>query len=131
MDMGEVIKMHRQRLGLSQQELGEKVGVNKAAVQKWESGIVENIKRSVIKKLSLIFDICPTELLGWSDQWSDCISQKSLENNPLTTNEQQLLTKYRCLNDRGREKVTEYVDDLLDNEKYTSEQFPDEESRRA
>lgn len=55
----------------------------------------------------------------------------TLSTQSTSTDEQQLLTKYRRLNDRGREKVTEYVDDLLDNEKYTCEQFPDEESRRA
>ncbi len=71
MSMGDIIKTNRIRLGLSQGQLGERVGVNKAAVQKWESGAVENIKRSKIKQLSEIFGITPTELFGWSDEFAE------------------------------------------------------------
>lgn len=81
MEMGEIIKSHRLRLGLSQQELGDKVGVNKAAVQKWESGAVENIKRSKIKMLSTIFGISPTVLLGWGDEWEEANTQMNLHDN--------------------------------------------------
>lgn len=73
MEMGDIIKSHRLRLGLSQQELGERVGVNKAAVQKWEKGTVENMKRSTIKILADLFGICPAELLGWGDEYNECI----------------------------------------------------------
>lgn len=65
MTSGEIIKTHRLRLGLSQRELGEKVGVNKAAVQKWESGAVQNIKKHTIIQLSEIFGISPNELFGY------------------------------------------------------------------
>ena len=38
MKAGLIIKDLRTRAGMTQTELGEKVGVKKAAVQKWESG---------------------------------------------------------------------------------------------
>ena len=66
MTLGEIIKTHRLRLGLSQRELGERVGVNKAAVQKWESGAVQNIKKHTIIQLSEIFGISPNELFNYS-----------------------------------------------------------------
>ena len=46
MTMGEYIKQLRTEREWSQDELGKKVGVNRAAVQKWEKGSVENIKRN-------------------------------------------------------------------------------------
>ena len=55
MTMGEYIKQLRTEREWSQDELGKKVGVNRAAVQKWEKGSVENIKRTTIKKLSDVF----------------------------------------------------------------------------
>ena len=67
MSMGKKIKMHRNRLGLSQEELGAKVGVNKAAVQKWERGTVQNIKRNNIEILAGLFDISPSELM-WGNE---------------------------------------------------------------
>ena len=43
MTMGERIKQLRKSACLTQSELGEKVGVKKNAVSKWECGRVENI----------------------------------------------------------------------------------------
>ncbi|GHV06468.1 hypothetical protein FACS1894217_05210 [Clostridia bacterium] len=62
MEMKDIIKANRIRLGLSQRELGEKVGVNKAAVQKWECGKVINLKREILVSLSNIFEITMDEL---------------------------------------------------------------------
>lgn len=44
MEMSEIIKQHRIALDMSQEELGKRLNppVNKAAVQKWEKGTVEN-----------------------------------------------------------------------------------------
>ena len=70
MTMGEKIKLHRTRLGLSQEELGAKVNVNKAAVQKWERGTVQNIKRSNIKILAELFEISPADLMCWEEKYN-------------------------------------------------------------
>ena len=58
-DVGQYIKQLRTERKLTQEELGEFLGVQKAAVQKWESGAVKNLKRETIKKLSEIFDVSP------------------------------------------------------------------------
>lgn len=68
MTMGQIIKTNRERLGLTQEELGAKVGVNKAAVQKWESGKVQNLKRTTIQQLAQIFEIAPSALLGLAEE---------------------------------------------------------------
>lgn len=65
MDVGFVIKKARLAKGLTQEELGEKVGVKKSAVAKWENGRVSEIKRSNLKMLAEALDIKPTELFGW------------------------------------------------------------------
>lgn len=63
---GEMIKHYRKKLGLTQEELGNYVGVQKSAIAKYENGRIENLKRSTIEKLSELFDILPSELLGIS-----------------------------------------------------------------
>lgn len=67
MNTGDRIKELRILNNLTQEELGNKVGVKKAAVQKWESGLTKNLKRSVIQKLSEIFDVSPTYVMGMSN----------------------------------------------------------------
>lgn len=71
MDMGDRIREYRKKLGLTQQELGEKLGLQKAAISKFERGHVQNIKRSTIQRMSEIFGCTPSELL--------CIEQPTME----------------------------------------------------
>lgn len=61
---GDRIKELRLEKGLTQEQLGELLGLGKAAINKYESGTVENLKRSTIAKLAEIFDVSPTYLLG-------------------------------------------------------------------
>lgn len=63
---GEMIKYYRKKLGLTQEELGNYVGAQKSAIAKYENGRIENLKRTTIEKLSELFGILPSELLGIS-----------------------------------------------------------------
>jgi transcriptional regulator with XRE-family HTH domain len=63
MTLGEKIKMHRKALGLTQTELGRKLGVQVNAVSKWECGRVEAIPTSKIKALAEIFNVKPSYLI--------------------------------------------------------------------
>lgn len=65
-EVGSVIKRARIYRNMTQAELGEKLGVQAAAIQKWESGKVTNIKREMLRKLSLELRIEPALLIGMS-----------------------------------------------------------------
>lgn len=71
MNTSEIIKMLRIQNNMTQEELGERIGVKKSAIAKYESGRVENLKRSTIEKLANIFDVSPTYLLGMSNEKED------------------------------------------------------------
>lgn len=63
MNIGSYIKKLRTEHGYSQEELGSLLGVQRAAVQKWECGTVKNLKRETIKKLSEIFSVPPSSFI--------------------------------------------------------------------
>lgn len=63
MKTGELIRKLRLEKGLTQEQLGEMVGVQKSAVAKWENGKVENIKRTKLQELGKIFGVSPTIFL--------------------------------------------------------------------
>lgn len=63
MNIGEKIKNARLAKGLTQEALGELLGVQKSAIAKYESGRVVNIKRSTLQKISDILGIRPAELI--------------------------------------------------------------------
>lgn len=67
MDMGQRIKELRIEKGLTQEELAEKLGMQKSAIAKYENGRATNLKRSTIEKMCEIFDCSPSYLLGVKD----------------------------------------------------------------
>ena len=65
--MGLRIKSKRNELGLTMEELGDRLGVQRQAINKWEKGEVQNIKRSYIKKMAELFNVSPAWLMGFED----------------------------------------------------------------
>ena len=105
MTTGDRIRQLRIEHQMTQEELGEKVGVQKAAIYKYENGLVVNLKRSVLEKLALVLDTTPTYLMGMEES----------EHNPSTLTPQQsaLLASFDQLNEEGQTKAVEYVEDLV------------------
>lgn len=61
--LGERIKYHRKRLGMTQEQLAERMGVSPQAVSKWENNLsCPDI--SVLPELAALFGITVDELLG-------------------------------------------------------------------
>lgn len=63
MDIGSKIRAARIAKNMTQEELGEILGVQRSAVAKYENNRVVNIKRSTLKKISEVLDIPPFELI--------------------------------------------------------------------
>jgi repressor LexA len=66
--MGEIIKNLRLSKGMTQEQLGAYIGVQKSAIRKYESGRVENIPRSSIEKMAMLFGVKPSYLLGFDGE---------------------------------------------------------------
>ena len=64
MEVGKYIRQLRLERGMSQEELGKVVGVQRAAVQKWESGKTQNLKRETIIALSELFGVSPVSFVS-------------------------------------------------------------------
>ena len=83
MTTGEKIKQLRIALGMSQEELGKIVGVKKAAIYKYENGLVVNLKRSTIEKLASALGTTPMYLLNLEEKPtaddSDGLSKEEIE----------------------------------------------------
>lgn len=68
MTTGERIFTLRQQRGMTREELAQKVGVQQAAIYKYEKGLVVNLKRSIIEKLAEALQTSPVYLLGIDDE---------------------------------------------------------------
>ena len=111
MTMGELIKYHRKELDLSQEELGQmlKPPVNRAAINKWENGTVENIKRTHIQQMAKIFDMSPCELMAFDFQNN---------SNELTSEQAELIELFNSLTKEGKQEVIKYATYISSQDKY-------------
>ncbi len=81
MNIGERIKNRRLELGLSVDEVAEKIGKNRATVYRYESREIENLPTSVLEPLAKALQTTPAFLIGW-DREPDEIDKKVLELYP-------------------------------------------------
>ena len=64
MELGQKIKAARLAKGLTQQELGDAIGVQKSAIAKYENGRVVNIKNTTLEKIAQVLDVPAAQFIG-------------------------------------------------------------------
>ena len=110
------IKELRMIADMSQEELGKLVGVQRAAINKYEKGTVENIPIKTIEKIATVFDVSPTYIVGWDGS----------ESNPLSVEVKvlqgvkrfygmeavDLLEAYVMLSNCGKRRLLQYASDM-------------------
>ena len=108
------IKTRRIELGLTLEDVAKAVGVGRSTVQRWESGLIQNMKRDKIAKLASVLQMNPVEFVPahhmdlqlFSSQPRDDEDQRRLEalhQNP----------RLGMLFDRSRKMSKEDVDFML------------------
>lgn len=111
MNMGERIKQLRLANGLTQEELGKYIGVQKSAIRKYEKGEVQNIKRSSIEILSNLFKVSPSYLM--------CIEEDVKKKN--NTSIIPLISKYENNIENSRQKY--FIKDISINDSLPQKTF--------
>lgn len=109
MDMGQKIYNLRIQKGLTLEELGNMVGVGKSTVRKWENGMIANMKRDKILKVSEVLDTTPAYLMGWKEE------EQTQKESP------KIMHHYNQLNDLGKHEAEKRVEELTFLPQYTLE----------
>lgn len=68
MGIGEKIRELRKARGWSQDVLGEKLGVQKSAISKYERGFISRFSQDQIEQIAKVFDVSPAVLMGYSEE---------------------------------------------------------------
>lgn len=68
MEFKDILRKLRIEKGLTLQQVADYVGLQKAAIYKYEHGLIVNPKRSLIEKLATLFQVSPSYLLGVTDE---------------------------------------------------------------
>ena len=102
MTTGERLRFLRLRNNLTQEELGNKIGVKKQTLEKYEKGLIKNIPEDKRKQIVQILGVSEPYFLGLTE-----------------IDDENLVRLWGSLNEIGRSRLLEYADDLTHNERYT------------
>ena len=68
MTIGERIKNRRIELGLSADDIAEKLGKSRATIYRYESGEIEKMPTTVLEPLADVLGVSPGYLMGWESR---------------------------------------------------------------
>ena len=121
MNMGDRIHFLRTDLGLTLQELGDKVGVGASTVRKWETGFIKTLRTDKMQKLAAALNTSVDYLMGWTENNvsvnsvgtnNGVIGQNSGEIHIMqerSKEEAELLRIFNSLDVKGRSKLMAFA----------------------
>lgn len=119
MDIGTRIKALRKSVNLTQEELGKKLGVQKATIQKYENGSI-SLKTETVEELAKVFNVSPSYILGW-DYFDQKYDVAKLRNEVVFIEKmqnlfgQQMVDFYKTVSSLNREgfmRIHRYAEDI-------------------
>ena len=67
MTTGERMKARRKEIGLSAEQVAERLGVSPATIYRYENGDIEKMPGSILEPISKILFTSPAFLMGWEE----------------------------------------------------------------
>lgn len=124
--VGAKIKLARERLGMTQEELGKRIGVQSSAIAKYEKGRVTNIRQDRIKALADALGLRPSALIDdddfvaedfknreqLEDYINETINRKIADiqvDHKISVENQEFLIEYEKLSNESKNKVKEFI----------------------
>lgn len=107
MNVGKNIKNRREELGMTADQLAEKIGKNRATVYRYENGDIENLPTSVLVPIAEVLRCTPAYLMGWTD------SEEDRPEEALAESDAELLDKFHRLSAEQQALVLATIDALL------------------
>ena len=109
----------------TQAEIGAMLNppVNRAAVNKWETGMIKNIKKQYIQQLADIFGVTPTELMCFDEKIDSSVVSEEVKviesvQGQFGKDAVLLLQYFNELNEDGKQKALKDLADLVEHPKY-------------
>lgn len=114
MEMGEKIRYLRTNKGMTLEQLGNKVGVGKSTVRKWENGMIANMRRDKIAKIAEALDVSPGYLMGWEKELTEeelKIEIRSKSSFPLNLSDEErdIIEAYKMAEEYKKQAVADLL----------------------
>lgn len=120
--IGERIKSRRKELELTQEQVGNIIGVTKSTIQRYENGLIKDLKMPVIQAIANALKVNPDWLVLKSDTKELQLNIHNLKSINLSKNELKLVNTYNLLNNIGKQEAQKRVEELTFIDKYKLKQ---------
>ena len=112
------IKMIREQLGMSQEELAHKIGYkSKSSINKIELGI-QGLTQSKIKKIADALQTVPGDIMGWADEVPQMTQPCELFEQCYGKEAFAAVKMFVQLDQIDQTKITTRMEVMLEGEKY-------------
>ena len=118
MDIGERIKMRRKEIGLSAEQVADKLKVSPATIYRYGSSDIANMRIDKLEPIAKVLKTTPAYLMGWEDE---------KENNLDDSDPEELIVLNRAakkMTPENRKKLLNmakimFAEDFKENEQRT------------
>lgn len=127
MTLGDFIKQKRNELNVTMDEVAKKTGLSKGYISMLENNKNPRTGRPIVpsfesmKLVANAFNININELIKILDD-SQPVELGINKTDSSKIQYDQLFDKYKSLNNLGKQKANDYINDLADNPKYTAQE---------
>lgn len=117
MNTGDRIKQRRIELGLTADDLAQKIGKSRATIYRYENGDIENMPTPILEPLAKALDTTPADLMGWTSSHSGIAIERKTSNSKgqyqrFSLYADKLMKLYDQLSSSNKEKVVSYTKDF-------------------
>ena len=71
MNTGDRIKQRRLELGLTADDLADRINKSRATIYRYENGDIENMPTTILEPLAKALETTPADLMGWNNETQD------------------------------------------------------------
>jgi transcriptional regulator with XRE-family HTH domain len=111
---GDKIKNLRIQNKMTLEEVGERIGVSKQTLYKYENNIITNIPSDKIEGLAKIFNVSPALIMGWDDTpkeyYKDPEAAEFAEYLRTRPGARMLFSAAKDISKEDMEKAVEYIE---------------------
>ena len=89
------LKAARLRAGMTLDDIAQKVGVSRQTIQRYESGVIQNIPSDNIEKMAKALNVSPGVLMGWESSETAPQSTPALDPASILLDDEEIRTLAR------------------------------------
>lgn len=108
MTTGKRLTELRNKLGLSQEQMADELGVKRSTYAKWEKDTNQPTRK--LKDIAAYFRVSTDYILGRTDTPDASPAPPAASAPPITPQDRELLRKYHELDQRGRQAVLDTIE---------------------